>query len=48
MELHLRLKSSDEGSQHMVSLRNKKNYHKLSSNTPYYLELLELLTSKYI
>ena len=31
--------SSDEGLQHMVSLRNKKNYSKLSSNTLCYLEL---------
>ena len=25
---------SDEGSQHMFSLRNKKDYPELSSNTP--------------
>ena len=33
---------SDEGSQHTVSFRNKKNYPELSSNTPSYLELCEL------
>ena len=32
---------SDEGSQHMVSLRNKKNNPELSSNTLSYLELCD-------
>ena len=31
---------SDEWSQHMVLMRNKKNYLELSSNSPSYLELL--------
>ena len=31
--------SSDEGSQHMVLMRNKKNYPRKSSNTPSCLEL---------
>ena len=31
---------SDEGSQHMASMRNKKNYNpQLLSNTPSYIEL---------
>ena len=31
----------DEGSQHMVSMRNKKNYPQLSSNTPSYDRALD-------
>ena len=32
------LNRSDEGSQHMVSVRNEKKHAQLSSNTPSYLK----------
>ena len=33
--------SSDEGSQHMVSIRNKKNYPSIIIKYPNYLELFQ-------